>query len=317
MKLYHWFVILNTTCLFPFLFCSDIPNEPEIIEHRIQIIDTTPVADYYLWFDVTGTRYDFAYPYTSVQFISTSYDRGYGIIEYGWMINRVSYSGKYITDSFETPGQYEIIHFVKDNRDRVSTKNGYVRVNDYPRVLVRLQYLDFSANVGDGTNETGEVYVVAHSISTDRSGFNPQLQQTILPGSPDVTEPWSMKAYSRNTFGPNSGLILFEGKVYDLLGLSLVVIDHDERGFDWAGLFKNIFSAAATIVSLWEPTSGAVLEGLSGISSIVGEFIEAPQDDVIASFENLFTPNQRWGIGNLHEYTQNGVTIGYYIEVIP
>ncbi len=296
--------------LFVFFSCSE-PEEPLIF--KAPIIDASnrqPTADYI-------TEYGVNYPRTDVTFISKSFDPEGRILEYGWIINGTPLSGRSVTVSFEQPGDYSVVHFVRDEEHRIA-KNGSLHISDYPRILVRLQYLEFSVDVGDGPNKDGEVYLVGHGIAPNRSGPNPPPQQTIIPGKPDDTNPWKMVPYSRNFFGPNSGLVLFDGTVTDLFGLSLVAIDHDQRGFDWTGLFSKILDVAATIVAPLEPITGTVLEGLSKISSIVGEFIKEPEDDVIASFQAVYTPKQRWGIDQYHELNQqNGTKIGYSIEVVP
>lgn len=276
-----------------------------------------PTAD----FD-TGT--DPLWVRTTGVFRSRSYDPEGRIDGLGWVVTGPGLGRRVLEGwaphlTFPETGTYEVQHWVRDEQYRVEVTKA-IRVLPPPRVIVRLCGIEFGPHVGDGTGEAGEVYVICVSTTTSLAAET-RTASNVFPGPPDTADPWrGVAPHSRLNFGPHSGLILYEGAVDEVLGISIVVMDHDSPGFDYGGLFSVVFQVAGGITSTFAPVAGAVLTGLGKVSSYVGDQVQSTGDDLIGTCIQAHTPLDRWGTGTIQRVplTGSGGGYAYYlVEAMP
>lgn|GEM_PF-6749806 len=233
-----------------------------------------------------------------------------------WVTSDGTFHGREVSVSFPEPGVHSVTQIVTDGENTVS-ENFSLRVLSSVHLRLTIVSITFGNDVGDGVNNAGRPYIIGTAVASNGNSISSYISRFPRNAPDQILPPL---AYPNTTilFDPNSGVVLYDSIVTDILGFSLLIVDHDPAGFDWFGFFGDLFGAIGGMVAVFEPTTGSIISGLGEISSLVGNAIGSTADDVISVFEKLHGPVDRWSIGTIQTaYGQQGMSMRYRIEFVP
>jgi hypothetical protein len=314
MRPTRYFLVLTVLACFS---CEEIsPLEETNVTHVVDLVnvtDSTPFLDV----RVNGELF---YPNEEVTLTAYVSDLENDPVDVAWVIAGDTVSrDKTFEFTSEEGRAHKIKCVARDPGGNSIEERIELEIKDYPNILVRLNSISGQGHVGDSYNDEGELYFIIHSVSSAvNTASQDGIQQYVYPGSPDQVDPYTLHPFSSISFGPNSGLVIYQGRVEEFWGFAMTIHDHDPQGFDFFGFFGDIFDFAGDVLGTVAPQFTFITEGLGELNNIIDEHVQdEAEDDTVASFVKLYTQDYRWGtqLGEIYaEY--NGVTISYSIEFV-